>query len=328
MLSSIQVLRGVAAVMVVLFHVLGFQIGSDGVDIFFVISGFVMFHTNRDVFGRAGAAILFLKRRILRIAPLYWLCTAFALWPGVELKSLAASVLFVPIRSGDGSIHTVLAPGWTLNFEMFFYIMFAAGLMLPRKYGLSAIVATLSALILLGLATKPTQAAFVYWTNPLILDFVFGLAIAYVYKRGKTLSSEMGMGMFALGALILAIFSFSHYHTPNRVDAGYLALSWGLPAALIVAGAALSDRGALATARWRIPRLLGDASYSVYLTHLFVFYTVQNFHVPHLGIPTVLATLLVGICVHFYVERPLGRILNSRFSTSVADRPASAGIAT
>lgn len=330
MLSSIQVLRGVAAVMVVLFHVLGFQIGSSGVDIFFVISGFIMFHTNRNVFGLTGAAILFFKRRILRIAPLYWLCTAFAFWPGVEPKTLVASVLFVPVRSDGGSIHTVLASGWTLNFEMFFYIVFAAGLMLPRKYGLPAIVVTLSALILLGLATKPTKAAFIYWTNPLILEFVFGLAIAYVYELGKTLSPKMGMGVFGLGVLILAIFSLSHHPTPDRVYAGYLALGWGLPAALIVAGAALSDRGALATARWRIPRLLGDASYSIYLTHLLVFYALNfvafhalNFHVPHLGIPIVLAALLVGICVHFYVERPIGRILSSRFSTSLADRPPS-----
>ena len=268
MLSSIQVLRGIAAVMVVLFHVLGFQIGSAGVDIFFVISGFIMLHTNRNVFGLTGAAILFLKRRILRIAPLYWLCTVFAFWfafwPGVEPKSLIASVLFVPVRSEGGSIHTVLPPGWTLNFEMFFYIVFAAGLMLPRKYGLPAIIATLSALILLGLATKPTQAAFIYWTNPLILEFVFGLAIAYAYELGKTLSSKMGMGMFGLGVLIFAVFSLSHHPTPDRVYAGYLVLGWGLPAALIVAGAALSDRGALATARWRIPRLLGDASYSIY----------------------------------------------------------------
>jgi hypothetical protein len=58
---------------------------------------------------------------------------------------------------------------------------------LPRKYGLSAIIGTLSALILLGLATKPTPAAFLYWTNPLILEFVFGLAIAYAYEKGKTL---------------------------------------------------------------------------------------------------------------------------------------------
>jgi exopolysaccharide production protein ExoZ len=130
----------------------------------------------------------------------------------------------------------------------------------------------------------------------------------------------MGMGMFGLGVLILAIFSLSHHPTPDRVYAGYLALGWGLPAALIVAGAALSDRGALATARWRIPRLLGDASYSIYLTHLLVFHALI-FHVRHLGIPIVLATLLVGICVHFYVERPIGRILSSRFSASVADRP-------
>ena len=217
-----------------------------------------------------------------------------------------------------------MAPGWTLNFEMFFYIVFAAGLMLPRKYGLPAIVVTLSALILLGLATKPTQAAFIYWTNPLILEFAFGLAIAYAYELGKTLSPKMGMGVFGLGVLILGIFSLSHHPTPDRVYAGYLALGWGLPAALIVAGAALSDRGALATARWRIPRLLGDASYSIYLTHLLVFYALNfvvfhalNFHVSHLGIPIVLATLLVGICVHFYVERPIGRILSSRFSTPV-----------
>jgi exopolysaccharide production protein ExoZ len=320
MLSSIQILRGIAAVMVVLFHGLGFQIGSSGVDIFFVISGFIMFHTNRNVFGLAGGALLFLKRRILRIAPLYWLCTALAIPQGVEAKNLIASVLFIPFRSDDGTIHTVLAPGWTLDFEMFFYIVFAAGLLLVRKYGLPAIVVTLSAMILLGLATKPTQAALIYWTNPLILEFVFGLAIAYAYESGKTLSFRMGMSVLSVGVLILAVFSLSHYVTPDRVYAGYLALGWGLPAALIVAGAALSDRGAFATARWRIPRLLGDASYSIYLTHLLVFH-VLNFHVHHLGIPIVLATLLVGICVHLYVERPMGRILSSRFSTSVADRP-------
>ena len=316
MLSSIQILRGVAAVMVVMFHGLGFQIGSAGVDIFFVISGFIMFHTNRDVFGYAGAGILFLKRRILRIVPLYWLCTAFALWPGVETKTLAASLLFIPVSSRDGSIHTVLAPGWTLNFEMFFYIVFATGLVLPRKYGLSAIVATLCALILLGLAIKPAEAAFLYWTNPLILEFIFGLSIAYAYEKGKSLSPKMGMSMLAIGALMLAAFSFSHYRTPDRIYAGYLALGWGLPAALIVAGAALSDRGALSTAQWRIPQLLGDASYSIYLTHLLVLSGVRSFHIPHLGILTVLASLLVGISVHFYVERPIGRLLNSRFSTS------------
>ena len=313
--------------MVVLFHVFGFQIGASGVDIFFVISGFIMFHTNRDVFGLAGASIFFFKRRILRIAPLYWLCTAFALWPGAEPRTLIASILFVPVRNDDGIIHTVLAPGWTLNFEMFFYAVFATGLMLPRKYGLPAIVGTLSALILLGLATKPTQATFIYWTNPLILEFVFGLAIAYAYELGKTLSFKMGMSLFCLGVLILAIFSLSHHPTPDRIYAGYLALGWGLPAALIVGGAALSDRGALATARWRIPRLLGDASYSIYLTHLLVLqafilvFHALKFHVPHLGIPIVLATLLIGICVHFYVERPIGRILSSRFLTSIANRP-------
>lgn len=175
---------------------------------------------------------------------------------------------------------------------MFFYIVFAVGFMLLRKYCLSTIVLILSALKLLGLATKSTHAAFLYWANPLILKFVFGLAIAYAYEKGKILSSEMGMGMLAVGALMLAAFSFSHYRTPDRIYAGYLALGWGLPAALIVAGAALSDRGALSTAQWRIPQLLGDASYSIYLTHLLVFSAVRSFHIPHLGIPTVLASLL------------------------------------
>jgi len=115
---------------------------------------------------------------------------------------------------------------------------------------------------------------------------------------------------------MLAAFSFSHYRTPDRIYADYLALGWGLPAALIVAGAALSDRGALSTAQWRIPQLLGDASYSIYLTHLLVLSAVRSFHIPHLGILTVLASLLVGISVHFYVERPIGRLLNSSFSTS------------
>jgi exopolysaccharide production protein ExoZ len=318
MLFSIQALRGLAAVMVVLFHASSFEIGSAGVDIFFVISGFIMLHTNRDDFGRAGAPVLFFKRRIARIVPLYWLFTVAVYRPKlVTLSTLVGSLFFVPVRNPDGLMRTVLQSGWTLDFEMFFYVVFAVALWQPRKLGLPLIFAALSCFVLLGITIKPSQAAFIYWTNPLLLEFMFGLAIALLYQHGIRLSSALGLGLIAVGALVLAAFQLTGYPTPNRVYAGDLAILWGAPAAIIVGGAALSDSGKPANGCWRPAQILGDASYSIYLSHLITLGLLRRLvgDLPHFGVVYSLAAVLAGVGVHFFIERPMGKYLTRWFST-------------
>ncbi|PZN94338.1 MAG: acyltransferase, partial [Hyphomicrobiales bacterium] len=155
-----QVLRAIAAFMVAVHHiqadaaVVAPQGGLSpvwrdilpwmaGVDIFFVISGFIMVHASGELFGRPGATRLFLERRIARIVPLYWAATTLFLLIGYvvpaalnsgapDLGQIMASYLFWPAVSTQGLVQPVYSLGWTLNYEMLFYVLFAAALVLPR----------------------------------------------------------------------------------------------------------------------------------------------------------------------------------------------------
>jgi exopolysaccharide production protein ExoZ len=299
--------------MVDVFHAsASFGIGSAGVDIFFIISGFIMVHTTYASLGRLGP-ILFLKRRIARVVPLYWLCSAVpAAHHEVPIKSIVGSLLFIPIRNDDGVIQTVLQTGWTLNFEMFFYVIFAVCLMLPRRLVYPGIFAALSILILAGIASHPTTAALIYWTNPLLIEFMFGMGIALAYERGVRLSRPAGICAISLGFLVLFVFWLNNYQAPDRVYAWSLSLLWGVPSALIVGGAALSDRRAPATWLWPPVLLLGNASYSIYLSHLIVFRLIR-FAGPDIdGLPPVvhvIAAIIIGVFTYIVIEKPIARTL-------------------
>lgn len=157
-LESIQILRGIAASMVVFHHftaaVMDYahansmvvqsgigRLGACGVDIFFVISGFIMVYTTREKDG-AREAISFLRKRVLRIYPLYWIWTSVILiiWlTGIGLRAhlygirfIVGSYLLFPVANGD-HFHPLLDQGWTLSFEMLFYLIFACVLCLSYK---------------------------------------------------------------------------------------------------------------------------------------------------------------------------------------------------
>lgn len=176
-LLGIQMLRAAAAIAVVVYHmvhaegvhgggvaVLGgpAHFGYAGVDVFFVISGFIMATITAGKFGRAKFAVEFLCRRAVRIVPLYWLCTlavaaVLALHPNAlssefENKSLIDSLLMIPQAGGP-----LLAVGWTLSYEIFFYAMAAIGLAIGTR---SAIPKALLgwALVLLVLQAVPTHS--------------------------------------------------------------------------------------------------------------------------------------------------------------------------
>jgi exopolysaccharide production protein ExoZ len=152
MIYNIQILRAIAAYLVVFHHIQSHfvdnhsvaavsNIGIIGVDIFFVISGFIMILTTS---GEARSPLSFWRDRLVRIVPLYWLATfslvglsLIGLAPtglhGWDLQDLLASLLFIPEVRADGAGMPILFVGWTLNYEMFFYLLFGLALLLRNQ---------------------------------------------------------------------------------------------------------------------------------------------------------------------------------------------------
>ncbi len=261
-LLSLQVLRAIGAISVVICHA-GIQLnsctkttiawsnaGAAGVDLFFVISGFIITLVSWNSFGRIDAIAPFLARRAVRIGFLYWLVTtiyvlaSYLLSDSYPLSRIVASYLFLPV---DGW-HVIMV-GWTLVYEVMFYLVFAACLVLPRILGLWAVAA---ALIGLTLSHIP------FYSHPMILEFSFGICAAVAYRGGIRLPAVASVLLIAAG---FATFVVSGTHAEHTV------VWWGIPAAMILIGAVLAAE--LPSNRfWRSFALIGDASYALYLTHL------------------------------------------------------------
>ena len=349
-LSNIQILRGIAAVMVLVYHIgnelsdRGFPVavpdavgaGSAGVDIFFVVSGFIMVHSTAAAFAKPGAPLLFLLRRIVRLLPLYWIVTTYglamlALQAGIQgdtLRWAAASYAFLFYPRADGGDFPLYAQGWTLNFEMVFYIGFAAALTLRRPMALRALSVGFLALSMLGwFVVLPWPATRLTDSN--IVEFVLGIALADVYSRGVRLSAPAATGLGVVGALVFCL-------TIGSVDAWLPARGfvWGPPALAIVAAAALSTPQGTGALR-RALEALGDASYSLYLVHYAFFMglaaTLPRFvPITKIPVPVYCALCFVGaialaFAMHHFVERPMTRGLDQGLGLSRRWRALTAG---
>jgi len=340
-LKSIQVLRAVAAIGVLTLHAatekvtfLGgepgpfrnFLLGAAGVDLFFVISGFVMVYSSESLFGRADGPRRFFLRRLARIAPLYWAVTVAIilyiyaahgakLWDIYTPASLVASFLFWPFPRVDGYAFPVHLLGWTLNYEMFFYAVFAAAIVLPRRAAVPAIVVVFGALATLGRhVTLPLP--FQFWANPIILEFCYGMLIALAYREGIRLPAAAA---WALG--IAACVGYAAMYNPPGAWGEWRVLFWGLPSAALVASCALSESTWRPGPGGRFFGLLGDASYSLYLVHPLTFPLVRwtigrafDFSaVPwvYAGIAYV-AAIVAAVACYLLFERPITRALQRR----------------
>lgn len=323
--EGVQGLRAVAALSVVILHVANeaggfygtpevspypwtqlFPLGA-GVDLFFVISGFVMAWTCWNAWGQPGAPGRFMARRLLRIVPLYWLLTAATvaaalLVPGEMSNGLrdgwayvAASFLFVPWARSDGSVQPILRLGWTLNYEMAFYALLAASLPLRRALALPCLLACLALLVLLHPAAGPVPLAF--WTDPLLLEFGLGLLVGIAARWGWR-----GGWQAALGAAITTAASAA-------IPAGTAHwIAFGIPCALLVFAALTIGR----LPGWL--RLLGDASYALYLVHPF---PMRGLHIvfERLGlgaggfvVAAVATSVVLAVALHRWVEVPILRL--------------------
>jgi peptidoglycan/LPS O-acetylase OafA/YrhL len=356
-LPQIQILRALAALMVAVSHAL-FEAGglaaraemsftpaawlpwNAGVDVFFVISGFIIVHAAGPLHGRAGAGRHFLAHRIARVVPLYWLVTTAYLGAALAAPRLlggspvdpalaAASYLFWPMARPDGFVLPLYSLGWTLNYEMAFYALFALCLPLRRRFAVGAVTGLLLLLAALHPLAARLPVPLAFWSDPIVLEFAFGAALGLARAEGVRLPGGARLVLAAGGLGLLALAG-----EPGALPRW---LAWGVPAALLVAAAGLGRGGAAESAPLRAAVLLGDASYALYLVHPFAVRGVRVLAeatgAASLGpVPVVLAMLAlacaVAIAVHRLVERPLtARLrvwLESRLPTTAAapQRPA------
>ncbi|OHV78762.1 acyltransferase [Ensifer sp. LCM 4579] len=313
-IQAIQYLRALAALAVVAFHAAEktghhFVIGAAGVDVFFVISGFIMWVISAR---RPVTPVKFLADRARRILPIYWLATAVmvagglvGLFPNLVLTAehVVASLLFVPARApSTGEIWPVLVQGWTLNYEMFFYAVFAASLVLPRFWRLPAVAGFFLVLVVAGLSLTGENPLLLTYTRPLVLEFVAGMLIGAFWLDGRLPPLAAGVG--------LVVTSFGGFALIAGLRLPFDERLTGPLSVLLVLGAlSFEAHGRVPTIR--ILNLLGNASYSIYLWHTFAISVVAKAGTLfglHSKISMLIATVagtLVGIVGYLLLERPL-----------------------
>lgn len=312
MINNIQALRAFAAINVVVFHTIETSAsysqstsilghlkgwGANGVDIFFVISGFVMLHSQLL---RRRSPREFIKNRIIRIVPTYWLITAFFLPLFIFFPSIFREMVVTPIwvlssLFFSSSIITGKQPivhvGWTLEWEMLFYLIFSAGLLLRSwTTQIACISISLTALsILTG-----------EW---IVLEFLLGMFAAHIHSS-RNFPTKQGTTMLCFGALLLLASI-----TPTVADLGLnRTVTWGVPSFFIVLGAIYSNQ-----IEHRMLSYIGDASYAIYLVQTLTipaFYKLSNKLMTEwsgdvLALICITCSVFFGCLFYSAIEKPL-----------------------
>lgn len=345
---SIQALRGLAAIMVVCEHIRFLACGAFGVDIFFCISGFMIMYTTHR------STEEFFRKRLIRIVPFYYLMTfgvyvMLVLFPSMfeqthaSLWQLVKSLLFIPFDMGNGVIQPIVRIGWTVNCEMFFYLLFGIAFHISHKYrgvicaGMLLCCTGLGALLSVGHTwtgdalvgehgVVPSLLAPVFfYGNPVMLEFALGIVSYYVVRAlyEHTKDSEIlhrkSIGLPALGISLL-MFAGLVLSTDYVNILGYRRLLyWGLPAMLIFLGFLMAGYSI------QMPRFsvrLGDISFSLYLIHYYpiMFLDRKIFDFSALTFPSVIgaaagivAVIVLAYAAWYIIENKLTGALRKKF---------------
>lgn len=332
---AVQILRSVAALSVccVHFNALSLMIEGRrndplvlyplacGVDLFFVISGFVMVYSSEHLFGAASGTGIFLARRLARIVPLYWVMSAIGIYADstpFDMQSLIKSYLFIPYVTSSGAMYPLYGVGWTLNFEMFFYVIFAGALSLRRNAAVLLVSAILIGTVMAGRNISNLPAPVKFWSDPIILEFVFGMALATVYRYGVRVPRWFGVVLCIAGALAV------WHGVPRQPPSGDRWAACGIPAAMIFAGLVLQPP---LSQRLLLFSRLGDASYAMYLVHsivlaaIFIFWPKLLHRWPK-GLVLVLGmliTIALSVCIYRWFERPVTKFFRAAWHVSQRD---------
>lgn len=337
-LVSIQYLRAAAALGVVVWHAQG-QVGipetevlQAGIEIFFVISGYVMWLILGQ---RPVSPGVFLQKRLARVVPLYWLLTTvmvilLLVAPQLlqstrfDLPHVVASYLFVawPNPVEAAGLKPVMIPGWTLNYEMAFYLLLVVALMLKTAWRGAFVIAVL--LVLTALSVLPLPPVALFYASPFMAEFALGVGLAMVLPRVPERWLQHGGLVFVLGCGLL----LAGGATMDAEAHGRLVLL-ALPATLIVAGlAAIEQAGRLP--RIAVLKALGDASYPLYMIHpVLLSAMAQGLNLagfamqPWLYVAAaIVVTSVVGWFAHLWLERPLIAAFRPRVRARPSPSPA------
>jgi peptidoglycan/LPS O-acetylase OafA/YrhL len=351
-LFAIQYLRAAAAIGVVLAHgstsllgngqaLIPLEAGGKGVDLFFVISGFIMFYTTDT---RPISAAEFYRRRIARVVPLYFILStvgfllAFALPHAFNTMTsqpldYLRSILFVPFYNArTRNFHPEIGQGWTLNYEMFFYLVFGPCLALTRRWRIVPCLVLFCALSLAGAVLHPAGPLLSTYTDDRLLEFVLGMFVGY-FLRQPIAPSWRTPAVWALASLACACVLLQIAAPAVTLPR---LLATGLPATAIVAVALwLELRGRIPKLPWLL--LLGDASYSLYLSHTFALALLRRLwlhsfdtglirtHVLYLLAACLLA-IPASVLLYRWVELPASRaaakLLHPQQTIRMADTSA------
>lgn len=331
MLYSLQSMRAIAAIAVVFMHQLFYygktqthiilpqnpfieffylkSFGSIGVHIFFIISGFVM-AMSQD--GKCGfsAFKVFIIHRIIRIVPLYWLFLTLmmAIRKSEDKTELFfQSLFFIPVKG----TFPLIGAGWSLNYEIFFYILFG---ILVVWAGLNASVVGLPLLALIVASIYLDSIPIDFWGNYIVVEFILGI-LAYLLHK-KEIIQNYGLWLISVGSTLAISTIF--YLNPTSTWAKEAVALWSIPCFLIVLGVTSAEKKGYFEPffRNRLTTLLGDSSYSLYLSHPFTFfflnpYVYYHWKLQNTVLPAFLIILLTTFCcifailIHKFLEKPL-----------------------
>lgn len=332
--DGIQGLRFVAALLVVVLHstfytherlddsIPVWKVGGIGVDIFFIISGFVMIISTTNLVGRTDGWKYFGMRRIVRIVPMYWLATtvklltllvlpAAVLHAQLDPTKTILSYLFLPSRNVDGEVQPLLGVGWTLTFEMAFYAIFTVALLLRLKPLWFCSVA-LSALAVANIFRPEEWPPAAVYLNPIVLYFLAGMVIGQ-----WTIDRRTGR-LVAWLIYVAALWVIIPVADGTFSTADGERLTQRLTVVLLVLAVVVFDP----FISGKLPRPLlymGDASYSLYLFHPLVAPIVPT-ALAIVGISngwlsvvlSVIAAVAAAAIIYRFVERPVTGLLQRR----------------
>lgn len=270
-LHSLQYLRALASLFVVYGHAVLqvddyfkhlIEFGGFGVDIFFVISGFIMVYIAKP----DDNPKRFIINRARRVIPLYWfftllmaaiLLTAPFLFKNTVYNTVQAiqSLLFIPFYSTayPDMVWPIVAPGWSLTYEMYFYLIFALSLLLPMQQRILFISAIIVFVFAAAYALPQSGAVNQFFRDSIVLEFILGMALARAHQTGFRVPAIMAWLLIFTGLALLLI----KFELPRII-------TWGVPSLSVVIGVLYSR---LPANRFFIS--LGDSSYALYLSHIF-----------------------------------------------------------
>ncbi len=351
-IESIQLLRAVAAVLVILVHAINIydgwmlklpsgerlpsllgnygainEFGASGVDLFFVISGFIM-ALIIDGSRNSPTVKNFTVGRFKRVVPLFWITTAlytlYCINIGVsfEWQQIVHNFTIIPLFPDYPA--PVLVVGWSLAFELVFYAMVAVTLIAPRRHRMMLLIMMVACVACTGGYFMPASPVF----NAIFLEFLLGLAVYIIWRKYPVAGMALPMmccatGVAALGWTLINGFTFSASYQAVFANLSGVerSLYWALPWALIVIGSLWLEKGrdnrhaCVKSRLYRAMLYLGDASYSLYLAHFFVVISIaqmpvqKGMNMDAMIIAVMAMSIGLGIIWYEKIERPLIRCL-------------------